>query len=303
MYRAVKISKQAVAQQQRRQVVFDEQLAHLIVEVDILRADHPGCGIEKMYYTLHPNFIGRDRFIDIFMKLGYRVNKPKNFIKTTFSVYCKYKNLIDGLLVTQINQVVQSDITYIHINGKFYYLVFIIDVYSKRIVGYQASDHLRATANVAALRQLFRLRGKSQLAGMIHHSDRGSQYIASQYIKILTGANCFISMGMDARQNAYAERVNGIIKNEYLKHWDIPDFKTLKSKLRKAVKHYNYHRQHNHLPPRMSPIEFEKHLKNQTLSTVHQELIYAAQNCVNRTALRILKISTEKNQGYFCPIF
>jgi len=303
LYQVIDISKQAVQQHQKRQTVFDEQLAHLIIEVDILRASHPGCGIEKMYHTLRPNFIGRDRFIDIFMELGYRVNKPKNFIKTTFSVYCKYKNLIDGLLVTRINQVVQSDITYIHINGKFYYLVFIIDVYSKRIVGYQASDHLRASANLAALQQLFRLRGKSQLAGLIHHSDRGSQYVANKYIKLLTKTNCFISMGLDARQNAYAERVNGIIKNEYLKHWDIPDFKTLKLKLRRAVNHYNHHRQHNHLPPRMSPIQFEKHLKNQTSSTNHQELIYAAENCVNRAALKRLNLQIEENHGYFCPIF
>ena len=172
--------------------------------------------------------------------------------------------MIDGLLVTHINQVVQSDITYIHLNGDFYYLVFIIDVYSKRIVGYQASDHLRASANQAALKQLIRLRGKAKLNNLIHHSDRGSQYMAKTYTKALTKINCHISMGMEARKNAYAERINGIIKNDYLVHWHPKSYAQLVRLTKKAVFNYN-HCPHGALAMK-SPVQFEQHLLNVPLS-------------------------------------
>jgi hypothetical protein len=95
------ISKQAVAQYAKRQAVFDKKTAGLITQADTLKRIHPGCGVEKMYYTLKPNFIGRDRFIELFMSLGYRVKRKKNYRRTTFSSKRYYPNLIKGL---QINK-------------------------------------------------------------------------------------------------------------------------------------------------------------------------------------------------------
>ena len=76
-YEGVGISKQAVHQYSRRQTLFDHRLMELMSEADDIRRDHPGCGVEKMYYTLKPDFIGRDRFVETFMQLGYRLKKKK----------------------------------------------------------------------------------------------------------------------------------------------------------------------------------------------------------------------------------
>ena len=303
LYRMLGVSKQAIHQQRRRAAIFESKLAELVLQVDILRSEHPGCGVEKMYYSLQPDFLGRDRFVSLMMDLGYRVKHPKNYTKTTFSVSSKYENLIKGLLVRQINQVVQTDISYILIKDKYHYLIFIIDVYSKRIVAYQASDHMRASANRASLKQMISLRGRQQLRGMIHHSDRGSQYNEKYYISLLEQLGCYISMGQKAQENAYAERINGIIKNEYLSYWKIDNLQQLKKKLKKAVQHYNQKRPHDHLPNRMSPIEFENAIQKQELEQQHFELIYAKQNYHKRPHQFNLPSEIKKQTGYFCPIF
>ena len=85
LYQTVGISKQAVDQYNRRQACFDDKIRQLIIEADELRSEHPGCGVEKMYYTLKPNFIGRDRFIELFMDLGYRLKRFKNYRRTTIA--------------------------------------------------------------------------------------------------------------------------------------------------------------------------------------------------------------------------
>ena len=94
LYKVVGVSKQAVNQYSKRQVLFDKNVQNLIIEAEELRAEHPGCGVEKMYYTLRPNFIGRDRFIALFMDLGFRIKRHKNYRRTTFSVKVYFPNLI-----------------------------------------------------------------------------------------------------------------------------------------------------------------------------------------------------------------
>ncbi|MBP2834038.1 DDE-type integrase/transposase/recombinase, partial [Aquimarina sp. U1-2] len=152
LYNVIGISKQAVHQYARRQAVFDDKVSSLIVEADELRRDFPGCGVEKMYDILKPGFIGRDRFVESMMSLGYRLKVKKNYRKTTIASKVYYPNLIKGMQVKAPSTIWQSDITYIPINGKHYYVVFIIDVYTKKIVGYSVSDHMRATANLKALK-------------------------------------------------------------------------------------------------------------------------------------------------------
>lgn len=278
LYRLLGLSKQAVHGWQKRQEVFNKRLSDLIPKVEVVRKLHPGCELEKLYYVLQPSFMGRDKFVNTFMDLGYGVVPPKNHIKTTIPAHCAYKNLIQGMLIREVGSVVQSDITYFLLHGKFYYLVFIIDVFSKRIVGAQVSDYMRATANLKALRQMIRLRGAGKLSGMIHHSDRGSQYVCKQYTNTLKQHACKISRSLSAQENAYAERVNGIIKNEYFNVWKISDFKALKRRFKQSVKHYNEQRIHNHLPPKMSPVTFETALKNKTLEQDHCELLFAKES-------------------------
>lgn len=303
LYRLLGISKQTIHQQRTRQLRFESKLAELVIQVDALRLEHPGCGVEKMYYSLRPDFLGRDRFVDILMDLGYRIKRPKNYTKTTLSVSSKYENLIRGLLVRHINQVVQTDISYFLIKETYYYLVFIIDVYSKRIVGYQASNHMRASANRTALGQMIDLRGEQALKAMIHHSDRGSQYNEKRYIGMLEQLGCHISMGQKAQDNAYAERINGIIKNEYLYLWKIVSLRQLKKQLHKAVQHYNHKRPHMHLPHRMTPVEFENALQKHQLPKIHFELIYAKPNYHKRPHQFDLPPEITTQTGHFCPVF
>ena len=253
LYRTIGISKQAIDQYAKRHYRFDQKTEQLVLEADEIRKEHPGCGVEKMYYTLRPEFIGRDRFIDLFMQLGYRVKRAKNYRRTTISSNIYYPNLIKGMRLSAPSTVWQSDITYIDVDNKFYYGVFITDVYTRKIVGYQVSDHMRATANLKALQMAL----KDNPAPRIHHSDRGSQYTYKEYIELLKKSGSTISMGLIAQDNAYAERIHRTIKEEYLNHWKPQNFYQLKKDIKKAVDHYNNRRQHNSLN-RMMPVGFEK---------------------------------------------
>jgi len=286
LYNVVQVSRQAVHKYQKKKGLYNKKLQELLTQIDILREDHPGCGIRKMYHTLKPDFIGRDRFEKLLMGYGYRVHQPKNYIRTTIPAHYKYPNLIEGSCITDINKIWQSDITYILVNNSYYYIVFIIDVYSRRIVGYQASDHLRTQANIL----------------LIHHSDRGSQYVANDYVNLLRKMNIEISMGAKATDNAYAERVNGIIKNEYLHYRTMNNLNDLRIELKKAVSHYNYYRLHNSLS-RTSPVNFERkivHLNNQKKPTV---TIYTDGYDKINEAASLFDLTPEKNLGLkVCPI-
>ena len=243
LYNSIGISKQAVYQYQNRQDTFDKKMLQLVVEADELRKEHPGCGVEKMYYTLSPDFIGRDRFIDTMMQLGYRLKRKKNYKRTTIASKIYYPNLIKGIKVNKPSTIWQSDITYIPLNNRHYYAVFIIDVYSKKIVGYSITDHMRATANVSALKMAL----KHHRAPKIHHSDRGSQYTYKRYIELLKQNHVEISMALSAQDNAYAERINRTIKEEYLNYWQPKNYLQLKKMVKKAVNNYNTKRVHNHI--------------------------------------------------------
>ena len=293
LYRVLGVSKQSVHQYHRRQQIFDMNFSNLLLQVDELRAQHPGCGVEKMYHSLEPDFIGRDRFTEALMELGYRTKRVKNYHRTTIPAWFKYPNLIEGLVVKNKNTVWQSDITYFDLNGRFYYLVFIVDVFTRQILGYAVSDHLRAEANLRALKMALANHG----APRIHHSDRGSQYIDKTYTGLLRDHNVYISMGLQAQDNAYAERINGTIKNEYLKHWNIKSFGELKRKASKAVQHYNEHRIHNSLPDKMSPNRFNLSVNNYPLV----EEIYAPNRIAQKEKLFFLSEQTTKND-LFCNI-
>ncbi|MDW5288525.1 IS3 family transposase [Formosa sp. PL04] len=257
LYQVVGISKQAVYQYANRQALFTDQLSQLILEADDLRLDHPGCGVEKMYQILNPSFIGRDRFIETMMSLGYRLKKKRNYKRTTISSKKYYPNLIKGLEINKPSGVWQSDITYLPLKEKHYYAVFIIDVYTKKIVGHQVSDNMRAEANMKALNMAL----KTNKPPEIHHSDRGSQYTYSRYIERLKNVNAKISMSLSGLDNAYAERINRTIKEEYLNYWKPQTFYQLKRCVKKAVDNYNSKRTHKNLP-KMSPRTFEKYWYN-----------------------------------------
>jgi transposase InsO family protein len=168
--------------------------------------------------------------------------------------------LIEGLTIDNINRVIQSDITYFQILDQWCYLVFIEDVYSRRITGYNAGEYLFAEANVKALQMSLALRGIDQYPDLIHHSDKGSQYIYDIYVKHLKQHNIKISMCDSPYENAYTERINGIIKNEYLIPKNITSFRQLEKELARTIRLYNEERPHWSLPKKLAPTNFEKYI-------------------------------------------
>lgn len=296
LYRTIGISKQAVHRKIHRQTIFEKKLEVLLSEVESLRAVHPGCGVEKMYHTLQPRFIGRDKFIELFMRLGFRLKKRRNYRKTTIASKLYYPNIIKGLSIDSPNTIWQSDITYIEVGKRFYYAVFIIDVYTKEIVGYKVSDHMRATANVQALTEAIKQYG----APKIHHSDRGSQYIYKDYIALLKKHNAKISMGLIAQDNAFAERINRTIKEEYLSHWQIGSLAQLQRMVKKAVIHYNTKRIHNNIA-RKTPEYFRKYVVSLPKQERPMVDIYTDEKNKIEGVSNTPNFKQELPQAYNCP--
>ncbi|MGQ2118508.1 transposase [Ornithobacterium rhinotracheale] len=210
-------------------------------------------------------------FVQIETAYGYfKPHMNEQWRKTTIGSKVYYPNLIQGMLLHSPSQVWQSDITYIEMDGRFYYAVFIIDIYTKEIVGHNVSDSLRATANLEALKKAL----KKHKAPMIHHSDKGSQYIYKAYISGLNKKGCQISMCDSALDNAYAERINQTIKNEYINRWKPQNYKQLKKMMDKAVEHYNTQRPHNAIG-RKTPMEFRKQMSIFAVQERPKVIIYA----------------------------
>ena len=164
---------------------------------------------------------------------------------TTFSDHWmrKYPNLIEGFYPTAPNQLWVSDITYIIVGNGFAYLSLITDAYSRKIVGFYLSIDLSAEGCICALEMA--LDNNPVLGRLIHHSDRGSQYCCSDYVKILNDNFIKISMTQngDPRENAIAERVNGILKDELLDKSYLNYQEALRS-VSIAISIYNHQRPH-----------------------------------------------------------
>lgn len=265
LYRVIGITKQGVWDYFRRESDQLDTIREVMAQIDDRRGHHPGEGLEKMYWQLNPQGLGRDRFCQIFKQLGYGIKRRRNPVRTTIPAHKLYKNLIESQLVIRPNQVWQSDITYIWVGDRFYYLTFIIDVYTKLIVGYAVSKNLRAEANLKALKMALNSCKEHDLSGLVHHSDRGSQYIDGRYLAELRDNGISISMGRKAQDNAFAERINGIIKNEYLNPRGLRNYDQLKRYTRKAVTDYNTIRHHRSLG-RCSPADFAERWRQQTVT-------------------------------------
>jgi len=237
---------------------------NLIIQVRVM---HPGMGLRTIYENMVLDGIGRDAFIKLGADAGLIVTPQPSGPKTTIAhPSANYPNLLGQRKFTDVNQVWSSDITYFRIKDYWCYLIFIMDVYSRRIVGHAVAKDMRAINNVAALQMAFDLRGINNYEdGLIHHSDRGGQYISDIYTKCLSSHGARISMCTNVLENAHIERVNGTIKNQYLKHWSINDLKQLEKATNEAVHTYNHHKPHSSLG-RKTPVEFEKFIKGIPLS-------------------------------------
>ena len=246
----------------------EEQLLYLVHQV---RKDHPRMSARTMYRMISPQTLGRDKFEQLCLGNGLRVKKQKNYRVTTNSNgVVRFPNLIQGIEVTAVNQVFVSDITYYEMNGRFYYLTFIMDLYNREIVGASESDNLRTeNTTIPALRQLIRRLGNQNLEGAIFHSDGGGQYYCKEFKAITDKLKMRNSMTQEkVNENSHAERLNGVIKNDYLYPYGPNDRPALKKDLKKAVWMYNNEKPHSSLN-NLTPVQFRKKnaVDNENIST------------------------------------
>lgn len=247
------VSRQSYYQYQERSRSLASDHQHVLELVLELRADHPSMGGKKLYHLLRPAFkrlevkIGRDAFFDLLSSHHLLIKRRKRRVATTNSKHWfrRYPNLIKMVTVNRPNQVWVGDITYWKWRSRFLYICLITDAYSRKIVGYELSENLEAINNLRALHMAITSQ-KGSLKGLIHHSDRGIQYCSYDYIGMLTDNQINISMTEqgDPLENAIAERVNGIIKEEYLQHYEVENVAHAKELLAHAVELYNKNRPH-----------------------------------------------------------
>lgn len=256
------ISRQAHFQMLQRQWYSQQQAALYMGLIEQTREMHPGMGLRTMYEMLQPAGIGRDSFMALGAAAGYQLQTVEKQTRTTFSIKTnRYGNLLGGKVFSGTNELWSSDITYLHCLGQFFYIVFIMDVYSRRILGYSVAENMRAEHNVAALQMAMKVRGVKDYAGsLIHHSDKGGQYASDVYTDLLESYGVQISMCNEVYENTHIERVNGTIKNQYLNRWAIGSKKELNQRLQQAVKAYNEARPHESIG-KMPPALYEEKLK------------------------------------------
>lgn len=218
------ISRQSVYQAESRAQNRTKELLQIRSLVQSIRIEMPRLGTRKLYFLLKPDFIkknikiGRDAFFDYLRSEHLLIKPKKSYTKTTFSNHWlrKHPNLLLGLSLNRPEQVFVSDITYIKSREKTHYLSLVTDAFSRKIVGHKLSDDMSSENVVKALRNA--IKGRKTNKPLIHHSDRGLQYCSSIYQNELKSNNITPSMtdGYDCYQNALAERINGILKQEFL---------------------------------------------------------------------------------------
>ena len=232
-----------------KQEALFEQVSEMVKE---RRIDQPREGGRKLHEALKEDFhqaglkIGRDKLFSILFTYDMLVKRKRSGVRTTDSYhrFHKYKNLVKDLKITKPNQVWVSDITYIRLTHGFCYLALITDAYSRKIVGYDVSDTLELAGCLRAFKRA--QRHARPAPGLIHHSDRGSQYCSNEYVSLLHKYKVQISMTEERHcyENAMAERVNGILKDEFYLDQNFAKLELASGACENAIKIYNTKRLH-----------------------------------------------------------
>jgi transposase InsO family protein len=226
-----------------------------------IRRSMPRIGARKLYYMLADRLqalkVGRDKFFEILRANHLLVQARRSYHITTNSHhrFRKHKNLILEVPIIRPEQVWVSDITYIGKREKPCYLSLVTDAYSKKIMGYYVADNMNTESSVIALKMAIKNR-KYDKGALIHHSDRGVQYCADDYQNILSKGNiqCSMTNNGDPYENAVAERINGILKQEFIIDTYHADLNIMKKIVKETIEIYNNQRPHysNHM---LTPIQ------------------------------------------------
>jgi putative transposase len=264
--------KSRQAYYQRQKYVYKEAVKEEILYKMVLKARKslPRKGGRVLLDLIGPQLtgelsIGRDAFFDFLRKNDLLIHRKRG-VRTTYSNHWlhKYTNLIKDIVPNHSNQIWVSDITYIHTSEGFGFLSLITDLYSRKIIGWYLAPTLQAKYTLEALEMALAQLTKG-ITGIIHHSDRGVQYCCDEYVQKLKDNNIQVSMteNGDPRENAVAERVNGILKTEWL---NLKNFKTRKDaekELKRIIWIYNNIRPHSSISKKTPAVA---HTSNETLS-------------------------------------
>jgi transposase InsO family protein len=217
-----------------------------------IRQRMPRIGGKKLHFMLQPKMnekalkIGRDRFFDWLRDNDLLISPKRMYAQTTQSNhrFWVHENLTDALTLDKPNQLWVSDITYIRTLEGFCYLALITDAYSRKIVGYDTSDSLNLEGCLRALKSATQT--ASDLSQLVHHSDRGFQYCSHPYTDFLRERKIRISMAAKGNcyENALAERVNGILKNEFNLDFTFKTKELAIKAVHESIYIYNQHRPH-----------------------------------------------------------
>ena len=250
------IDRQVYYRRIKRRFIKQDKAELFVKMVLEIRTQMPRIGSKKLYYLLSRDLktlrIGRDKFIDILRANHLLIIPKRSYHITTNSHhrFRKYKNQLLDLQINKPEQVWVSDITYIGKREKPCYLRLITDAYSKKIVGYNVSDNLNTESSLVALRLAVKQRKNKEIP-LIHHSDRGLQYCSNDYQKILNKNDIQPSMtqNSDPYENAVAERINGILKQEFFIDKYNKELPIMKQIIKETVAIYNENRPHlsNHM--------------------------------------------------------
>lgn len=262
IYRTLGMSKQNFHQVLDRMLMQQMEKEQLLIIIRQVRQDHPKMSCRDLYRLIRPQLMGRDRFEAFCREEGFMVEVKRNFRRTTNSLgVTRFPNLLQGLEVTDVNRVWVSDITYYEMQSRFYYLTLIMDLYSRRVIGYSESDNLLTQyTTIPALNMAIKSRTGQDLSGLIFHSDGGGQYYCKDFLKITTPLKIQNSMCESVYENPHAERLNRTIKNNYLYPYGPDNRIELKTMFKKAVDMYNNQKPHGSLNG-LSPVNFEIQLK------------------------------------------
>ena len=232
---------------------FESEL--IVREVLRIRQTHRRMGGRKLYELLEPFMLehqikmGRDALFNVLatnnLLVKRRRRKRRVYTTQSFHWLRKYPNHIRNFIPTAANQLWVSDITYWKIETGYLYISLITDAYSRKIVGYHVAETLESVETLHALKMALN-HNKESINQLIHHSDRGIQYCSTVYVSLLKKHGIIISMteNGDPLENAIAERVNGIIKNEYLDGYEVNTLHVAKQLLDRVIEVYNNQRPH-----------------------------------------------------------
>lgn len=251
--RSLGVSRQAHHKSSARTARVVTSREALVPLVKGIRKTQPKVGGRKLYKMLSADIknmevaMGRDQFFEFLREEGLLLRKRKKRVRTTMSKHGMpvYPDLLKNAVIERPGQAMVSDITYWAVPEGFYYVFLVTDVCSHKIIGHCLAQSMEGRHALSALRMAMNSSGHA-LEGQIHHSDRGSQYCYTRYV------NCLLSQGMrismtersDPRDNAIAERVNGILKNELMEHLVPENFTQGKEMLLEAIRVYNEERLH-----------------------------------------------------------